>query len=166
MTEIPSSEIGKDSNLLTVEMFEHLNLPETIPAYEGTGSTSFKKEHDGDKLAYMKSFGINLSSFALNEDGEITDRPLFGTAFKVFSDILVIEELKREGENISMILPAVNQKMIDKRVAKHGERILLNSGKRLSEYYVERGLSGNPELKVTMEELQMIVKEIIRELSK
>jgi hypothetical protein len=84
MTEIPSSEIGKDSNLLTVEMFEHLNLPETIPAYEGTGSTSFKKEHDGDKLAYMKSFGINLSSFALNEDGEITDRPLFGTAFKVF----------------------------------------------------------------------------------
>jgi hypothetical protein len=40
---------------------------------------------------------------------------------KFFSDILVIEELKREGENISMILPAVNQKMIDKRVAKHGK---------------------------------------------
>ena len=165
MSEIPGSEIADNDNLLTIEMFEHLNLPESIPMYEGSGSTSFKKEHDEDKLAYMKSFGMNLSSFTLNENGEIADRPLFGTTFKVFSDILVIEQLRREGEDISKILPAVNQKLMDNRIAKHGERIILNSGKRLSDYYVERGLSGNPELKVTKEELQMVVEEIIKNLS-
>lgn len=165
MAEIPQIETGQSEGPLRVEMFDKLNLPEVIPIYEGSGSTSFKKEHDRDKLTYMESFGINPSLFT-NEKEEITDRPLFGTAFKVLSDILVIEQLRREGEDISQILPAVNQKLIDSRIAKYGERTILKSGKRLSEYYVERRLSGNPDLKVTREELQTITEEIISELSK
>jgi len=158
--ESPNSEIEINNDFMTPEMFQDLSeLPEILPKYEGTGSTSYKKAHDQDKLSYISKLGIDLSD-CTDEDGEITDRAILNTTFNVLSYILIIEQIRRDGNDISKVTHDFCKKLEEKRIETGTEREITNQGKSYSDYFREFGLNNNPTLKVTRRELYKIVNNI------
>ena len=165
-TEIPTSETETNTPYLTPEMFENLQLLEKIEQYAGGGATSFLKKHDTDKIEYMESWGIDLYKSCINEQEEVTDRAILGTTFKVLSTILAVDKWKKKGGSILEILPGVNLRLEEQRIARYAERASLDNGERFSDCEREKGGPGNPTLKVTREELQTIIGHVFEDLSK
>ena len=172
-------EINDNSDLITVEDFESLNLPETLPMYEGEGATSYaSKGKDGSydipKIQYLESLGIKVPEAWKNmNEAEIVPeaRALFITAFIITGHILVLEQVKRDNivepffeESFEKAVKSRIQQINETRLDTFGYRQRLPNGKLMESYYHDMGLSANPEKRVSEEELQKITRYIFSQL--
>lgn len=161
--------------LLTVEDFENLNLPEILQKYEGEGATSYAAKGDIDKKNYLESLGIEMPDPWIKLDNETVipeARALFVTAFIVTGHILVLEQVKRENskepyfeEAFEAAIQGRIAQIKESRLDTHGYRQRLPNGKLMESYYSELGLSSNPEKKVSEDELRKVTRYIISQLN-
>lgn len=104
----PTDNTELTGELLTVEDFRDLNLPEVLPPYEGKGNTSFAEydkktdpnnwiDYDTQKRDYLSSLGIETPTEWLDAEGRISkdNRALLVSMFIITGHILAAEDIKR-----------------------------------------------------------------------
>ena len=159
-----------EDTFLTPEHFEGLEAIGEVPPYSGEGSTSFTDKYDIPKMKYLEEIGVNTPGEWLTETGNIKPemRALFVTMFIVTGNILVTEDIKRTlGEDITTFIEVLkerNTQLIDGRLDKYGYRRVLPDGSLVEDRFKKRGLSANPEKRVSSEELHHIVGYVIQGL--
>nr|HPM14315.1 hypothetical protein [Candidatus Dojkabacteria bacterium] len=179
--EIQSTEI------LKVDDFKDLNLPEKLLPYTGIGATSFAeydkksdpnnwKNQDTQKREYMESLDIYTPEEWLIMDEETGQtrieqdkRALFITMFILTGHILATESIRRVGgsiEDFQEVLNDRNVQIMKHRLDEYGMRRVLGDGSTVESHYEKLKLSSNPEKRVSMEELMSIKEYIFEQLRK
>ncbi len=177
----------QSTEILTVEDFKDLNLPEVLQPYTGIGATSFAeydkksdpnnwKNQDTQKREYLESLGIHTpEEWLIKEEGtgemkiEQDKRALFVTMFILTGHILATEDIRRVGGNIEdfqEVLDDRNAQIMEHRLDKYGMRRVLEDGSTVESHYEKLKLSANPEKRVSMEELINIKQYIFEQLKK
>jgi hypothetical protein len=177
----------QSSEILSVEDFTDLNLPEILQSYTGIGATSFAeydkksdpnnwKNQDIQKMEYLESIGIHTPEEWLRKDEQTGEtrieqdkRALFVTMFIVTGHILAAEDIRRVGGSISdfqEVLDDRNAQIMDHRLDKYGMRKVLSDGSTVESHYEKLKLSSNPEKRVSIDELLEIKRYIFEQLSK
>lgn len=178
---------SQSTNILTVEDFEDLNLPELLQPYTGIGATSFAeydkksdpnnwRNQDIQKMQYLESLGIPIPETWLRRDEntwgvgiEQDKRALFITMFILTGHILATEDIRRVGgsiEDFQKVLDDRNRQIMEHRLDKYGMRKVLKDGSTVESHYESLMLSANPEKRVSMEELLAIKEYIFGQLRK
>jgi len=180
MSQYEPTDSTGSTDLFTVEDFENLTLPETLPKYEGEGATSYAaKGKDGNydipKMQYLESLGIEVPDAWMNtEETEIIPdaRALFVTTFIVTGHILVLEQVKRDNQAEPFFEDAFEKSVQSRikqiketRLDKYDYRQRFPNGKLMESYYHDMGLSDNAEKKVSEKELQKITRYIFSQLN-
>ncbi len=177
----PTDKTELTSELLTIDDFKDINLPEVLPPYEGKGSTSFAEydkktdpnnwiDHDTQKKEYLSTLGIETPEKWLDTEGRIAkdNRALFISMFIITGHILVAEDIRRtcngDEEVFKAVLDDRNRQIIEHRLDRSGMRRVLTDGSTVESHYERLKLSANPEKRVSMEELIMIKKYLFEQL--
>lgn len=167
--------------LLTVEDFQNLNLPEILPPYEGKGSTSFAEydkktdpnnwiDYDTQKREYLNTLGIETPTTWLDKDGRVAkdNRALLVSMFIITGHILAMEDIRRscggDEEVFEAILNDANQQILNHRLDIDGMRRKLPDGTMKETHYEKLKLSANPEKRASLEELHMVTRYILEQL--
>lgn len=177
----------QSSEILTVEDFKDLNLPEVLQPYTGIGATSFAeydkksdpnnwKNQDTQKREYLESLGIHTPEEWLVRDEKTEEtkveqdkRALFITMFILTGHILATEDIRRVGgstEDFQEVLDDRNAQIMNHRLDKYGMRKVLSDGSTVESHYEKLKLSANPEKRVSIDELLYIKQYIFEQLRK
>ncbi len=179
----PTDNKGFQSlDLLTIEDFENLNLPEVLPPYEGGGNTSFaeydkktdpegSKNYDTQKRNYLSSLGIETPVEWLDAEGKIAkdNRALLVSMFIITGNILAMVDIRRsckDDEIFQAVLDDTNQQILRHRLDTDGMRRKLPDGTMKEAHYEKLNLSANPEKRVSEMELKSIIGYIFGQLKK
>jgi hypothetical protein len=160
--ETPQQEISHEA-LLNIE------LPENF-IYEGSGVKSFNEGHDPDKLAYIKSAGIEFP-----EDWE-KDRPILITSFIVLQRFAAFKECQRDGRDTKKFYEIMMADLLEHRIDRIGRRdhlpkegksteVGLNNKVTYVDYVLGVNGSSNVPQKVKPEEFEEICNFLVQELT-
>lgn len=177
----PTDNTELTGEILTIDDFKDLNLPEVLPPYEGKGGTSFAEydkktdpnnwiDYDTQKREYLSTLGIETPEEWLDTEGRIAkdNRALFISMFIVTGHILVAEDIKRtckgDEEVFQAVLDDTNKQILNHRLDVDGMRRKLPDGTLKETHYERLKLSANPEKRASLEELHMVTRYIFEQL--
>jgi len=139
-----------------------VELPENF-VYKGEGVKSWNSIYDPDKLAYIKSAGIEFP-----EDWE-KDRAMLITSFIVLQRFSAFKDCQRDGGNTENYFRIMLKDLEEHRLDTIGYREKLSESeteKTYTDYIRGVGGSSNVPQKVSPEELREICNFLVQELTR
>lgn len=140
---------------ITVEDIQRIELDFNNTEYKGEGATSFSSKYDEQKREYLESFGIETNGL---------DHARINTSFILFSHIVSLKAISGAGGDLEKAVDIANNILKESRIDTLGFREDLGNGVKYEDIRKSQGYAANSECKVSKEEYNALLENIVNSL--